>query len=77
MKMIEIFEEELSEMDVALDGELTEETNLTTDLSLEDLDVMDFIARLENRYDISISDATVEMCNTIGDIMEVIKKKFQ
>jgi acyl carrier protein len=48
--------------------ELTEETRLVADIGLSSLEVMEFIEKIEDHFDISIPLNILPDVNTIGDL---------
>ncbi len=56
-------------------AELTDETDLTKDLCLDSLDMVELYMNLENEFDIKVSDEEIAKCGTkIKDIKELLKK---
>lgn len=51
------------------------ETRLIEDLKADSIDSIQLIMALEEEFNISISDDTVQKIKTIGDIVEIIEKK--
>lgn len=51
----------------------TDQTNITTDLDLDSLAVMNFVMALEDRYDISIPLDRIAEVRTIGDLIVVVE----
>lgn len=72
--MLEEMKEELVTIGILYDGELTKETSLREDLGLDSLDAMELVTRLESRYEISISDDSAELSETIGDLIRIVEK---
>lgn len=52
--------------------EVTLEANIQDDLGADSLDVVDLITTIEDEFDISIPDETVEQIKTVGDIVNYI-----
>jgi acyl carrier protein len=53
--------------------ELTEETALVADIGLSSLEVMEFIEKIEDHFDISIPLNILPDVNTIGDLAKELK----
>jgi len=70
-KVRKIIAEELKvdEKNISMD------TRLIEDLKADSIDSIQLIMALEEEFNISISDDTVQKIKTIGDIVEIIKKK--
>ena len=56
------------------DIELTEDTALVADIGLSSLEVMEFIEKIEDHYDISIPLNILPDVNTIGDLATKIQE---
>ena len=54
--------------------ELTEETSLVADIGLSSLEVMEFIEKIEDHFDISIPLNILPDVNTIGDLATKVKE---
>lgn len=54
--------------------ELTEETALVADIGLSSLEVMEFIEKIEDHFDISIPLNILPDVNTIGDLAQKVKE---
>lgn len=54
---------------------ITLETRLVEDLKADSIDSIQLIMALEEEFDISISDDSVQDIKTVGDIVDIIKKK--
>lgn len=67
-QIIEIIADELN-----VDAEtITNETNLKDDLNVDSLDVVELIMRLEDAFDIEVSDDDAAKLNTVGDIIAFV-----
>lgn len=53
---------------------LTEETTFATDLELDSLTVMDFVAAMEDHFDIIVPLNVLPDLETVGQVSEVIEK---
>ena len=54
--------------------ELTEDTALVADIGLSSLEVMEFIEKIEDHFDISIPLNILPDVNTIGDLAGKVKE---
>lgn len=54
-------------------SELNENTNLTSDLDIESLDLVDLIAAFEKKYNLIIPDNDIKNFQTIKDIIEYLE----
>jgi len=55
-----------------------DETLFDRDLELEELDIdsltiLEFVVAVEDTFDISLDDAQISTCDTIGDVMDLIQ----
>lgn len=53
-------------------NEVNEGSSLFTDISMDNLDKMEFIIALEHAFDININDTAADRCDTLGDVFEII-----
>ena len=53
---------------------LTEETSLVADIGLSSLEVMEFIEKIEDHFDISIPLNILPDVNTIGDLASKVRE---
>ena len=54
--------------------ELTEDTALVADMGLSSLEVMEFIEKIEDRFDISVPLNILPDVNTIGELATKVKE---
>ncbi len=54
---------------------INENTNLTKDLDLESLDLVDLVVAFEEKYGIEVLDEDIKNLQTVKDIIEYIEKK--
>lgn len=47
-------------------------TNLQEDLDMDSLELVELGISLENEFDVSLPDAEVRRCSTIGDIVQLV-----
>lgn len=57
------------------ESEINENTNLTKDLELDSLDLVDLIVEFEKIYGASIPDTDLKTIQTVGDILKYIDVK--
>ncbi|NUU98678.1 MULTISPECIES: acyl carrier protein [unclassified Marinitoga] len=70
-KVVDIMAESLS-----IEKEkITEDANLTDDLDLDSLELVDLTMDFENELGISIEDSELEKIKTVGDIVEILAAK--
>lgn len=55
--------------------EITSQTSLIDDLLLDNIDCLQLIKGVEEKYDLEIPDIDMEKMNTIGDIVRYIEEK--
>lgn len=55
-------------------GSITSETKITDDLGLDSLDIVELGFRIEEAFDIEVSDDDLEAVTTVGDLVELIEK---
>jgi len=53
---------------------LTKDTNITSDLEIDSVAVMDFVMELEEKLDISIPVNMLSEVQTIGDLAKVVQE---
>ena len=53
--------------------DITEDTRFVDDLGADSLDIFQIILAIEDEFEISISDSSVENIVTVGDAVEKIK----
>ena len=51
---------------------ITKETNFTTDLDADSIDLVEFILQLEDEFGVEISDEDAEKIKTVGDAVSYI-----
>jgi acyl carrier protein len=62
----------LSEFTTLDKENITENSNLTTDLDLNSLDVINLVVAFEDEFNIEIPDHKIKELNTVGDIITYI-----
>ena len=56
--------------------ELTEKTDISTDLNIDSVAVMDFIMEVEDAYDIDIPLNVLSETRTMADLVGVVQKEL-
>ena len=56
-------------------SEIVPEARILDDLGADSLDIVELVMALEERFDIEVPDADVEMLQTIGDVVAYVEKK--
>ena len=51
-------------------------TDLTADLGLESIQIMEFVVEIEDRYDISIALKSLSRAKTIHDLAQVVSSEL-
>ncbi len=54
------------------DANITEETNLTEDLGIDSLDVVELIVAIEEATGVSVEDEDMEKLHTVGDVLKYV-----
>ena len=54
---------------------MTESLSLKDDLDADSVDLMEFILTLEDEFNIEISDEEIDQLQSVGDVVEVVKRK--
>ncbi|HHY96808.1 MAG TPA: acyl carrier protein [Acholeplasma sp.] len=67
--IIEIISEELNVDKTTIN----ETTRLREDLNVDSLDVVELIMRIEETFDVTVSDEAATKMETVGDIIEYVK----
>ena len=69
-RIIDIIREQLNIDDV----EITEDTSFKDDLGVDSLDLLELVIAFEEEYSIELDPEELEGIQTVGDVMEFIKK---
>ena len=69
-KVIDIIREQLG-LD---DAEIDENTNFKDDLGVDSLDLLELVMAFEEEYNIELNPEELEDIQTVGDVVEFIKK---
>ena len=54
------------------DIDITRETNLTFDLGLKSIDLLELITDVEDEFGVEVTDEAVETIRTVGDLLDYI-----
>lgn len=55
--------------------EVTKETNLTSDLGVSSFDLVQLVCKVEDEFDIEISDRAIKNFKTVGDVIRYIEEQ--
>lgn len=55
--------------------EVTKETNLTSDLGVSSFDLVQLVCKVEDEFDIEVSDRAIKTFKTVGDVINYIEKQ--
>lgn len=69
-RIVDIIKEQLNIDDV----EITEDTSFKDDLEVDSLDLLELVMAFEEEYAIELDPEELEGIQTVGDVMELIKK---
>ena len=69
-KVIEIIRNQLG----IEDADITEDTNFKDDLGVDSLDLLELVMAFEEEYNIELNPEELEDIQTVGDVMEFIRK---
>ena len=69
-RIIDIIREQLNIDDV----EITEDTSFKDDLGVDSLDLLELVMAFEEEYNMELDPEELEGIQTVGDVMEFIKK---
>lgn len=69
-RIIDIIREQLNLDDV----EITEDTSFKDDLGVDSLDLLELVMAFEEEYNIELDPEELEGVQTVGDVMDFIKK---
>jgi len=56
---------------------VTEQSHITGDLGVDSLAVMEIVAELEDRYDLTFPDEDLPTVRTVGDVIALVCKHLQ
>lgn len=56
------------------DKEIVPEANLREDFAMDSLDAVEFLMRLEQEFNLNITDDNAENCNTVQDVYNLLEK---
>lgn len=58
-------------------AELTPETNLTMDLGLKSIDLLELITEIEDAFGIEVTDEAIESIRTVGELNDYIEGQLK
>ena len=58
-------------------SEITETTELVADLGIDSLGVMEVVADIEDKFDLTIADAELREVSTLGDVVRAIEGRLR
>lgn len=56
---------------------ITEQSHITGDLGVDSLAVMEIVAELEERYDLTFPDEDLPTVRTVGDVISLVCKHLE
>jgi acyl carrier protein len=56
---------------------ISETSHITGDLGVDSLAVMEIVAELEDRYDLSFPDDELPKIRTVGDVISTLEKRLK
>lgn len=62
------------ESQCGLTQDMTEQSNLYSDLGLDSLDAVELVMECEKEYHINVPDATAEKLGTIAEVIDAVNK---
>ena len=60
-----------------IDAELTLQTELVGDLGIDSLGVMEIVAELEDKFELTIADKELREVTTMGDVVNAIVSRLR
>lgn len=69
-RIVDIIREQLNIDDI----EITEDTSFSDDLGVDSLDLLELVMAFEEEYDVELNPEELEGIQTVGDVVEFIKK---
>lgn len=73
--MLEQLKELICEFADVKPEEITEETNIRTDLALDSLSLLNLAVAIESEFSLEVSDEDAMKLETVADVMELIESK--
>lgn len=58
-------------------AEITEQTELVADLGIDSLGVMEVVADIEDKFDMTIADKELRDVATLGDVVKAIEVRLE
>lgn len=59
------------------DADLTEKTELVADLGIDSLGVMEVVADIEDKFEMTIADSELREVATLGDVVKAIEIRLE
>lgn len=69
-RIVEIIKEQLNIDDI----DITEETSFKDDLGVDSLDLLELVMAFEEEYSVELDPEELEGIQTVGDVVEFIKR---
>lgn len=73
--MLEQLKELICEFADVKAEEITEDTNIRTDLALDSLSLLNLAVAIESEFGLEVSDEDAMKLETVADVMELIESK--
>ncbi|MGN0443617.1 MAG: phosphopantetheine-binding protein [Acutalibacteraceae bacterium] len=73
--MLEKLREIICEFADVKPEDITEETNIRTDLALDSLSLLNLAVEIENEFELEVSDRDAMNLETVGDVLALIEAK--
>lgn len=77
VRLSEFLREQLSEISMAKQEEITDETHLYRDLAFDSLDVIELAMALEEEFYIDVDDQEMVEVATVGELYKTIKRTIE
>lgn len=58
-------------------ADLSEKTELVADLGIDSLGVMEVVAEIEDKFDMTIADSELREVSTLGDVVQAIEGRLR
>lgn len=73
--MLEKLREIICEFADVKPEDITEETNIRTDLAIDSLSLLNLAVEIENEFELEVSDRDAMNLETVGDVLALIEAK--